>query len=144
MEVQDASFFDHSNQAGMEARNRALYAALDDMTDWLASGAGPAAWRVAERARQGRAPRRRRQRALLATWLGGRECVRYGQPPADAGLHGCNLQEVCVYLYMCACVRACLRACVRACLRTWLTRMVPVAVRAANLPACRHGPGGHC
>jgi hypothetical protein len=34
-EVQDALFFDHHNPAGMEARNRALHAALDDMLLWL-------------------------------------------------------------------------------------------------------------
>ncbi|GFR52044.1 hypothetical protein Agub_g14563 [Astrephomene gubernaculifera] len=33
--VQDAEFFDHANEAGVEARNRALNAALDDLMNWL-------------------------------------------------------------------------------------------------------------
>ncbi|KAK9817958.1 hypothetical protein WJX72_004907 [[Myrmecia] bisecta] len=35
--VQDASFFDHSNPEGVQAREKALYAALDDMEAWLAT-----------------------------------------------------------------------------------------------------------
>ena len=43
---QDASFFYHNNEAGMEARQRALVAALDDMLGWLESGGG---WMGGER-----------------------------------------------------------------------------------------------
>jgi hypothetical protein len=35
---QDASFFDHNNEAGMAKRQEALIAALDDMLDWLEKG----------------------------------------------------------------------------------------------------------
>lgn len=38
-DVQDASFFDHNNLAGLKAREEALDAALDDMCSWL-DGAG--------------------------------------------------------------------------------------------------------
>ncbi|GIL90017.1 hypothetical protein Vretifemale_17742 [Volvox reticuliferus] len=34
-ELQDAEFFDHTNEAGLEARHRALNAALDDLIFWL-------------------------------------------------------------------------------------------------------------
>lgn len=36
-DLQDAAFFDHNNAAGMKAREQALYTALDDMEDWLAT-----------------------------------------------------------------------------------------------------------
>ncbi|PNW72565.1 hypothetical protein CHLRE_16g691888v5 [Chlamydomonas reinhardtii] len=42
-EVQSAAFFDHTNEAGMEARNRALNAALDDLMSWLRSDSGQVA-----------------------------------------------------------------------------------------------------
>ncbi|KAG2422824.1 hypothetical protein HXX76_015767 [Chlamydomonas incerta] len=42
-EVQSAAFFDHTNEAGMEARNRALNAALDDLMNWLRSDSGQVA-----------------------------------------------------------------------------------------------------
>ncbi|KAL6745907.1 6-phosphofructo-2-kinase-domain-containing protein [Haematococcus lacustris] len=42
-ELQDATFFDHSNPAGREARQRALEAAMDDMTRWLDSEEGQVA-----------------------------------------------------------------------------------------------------
>mmetsp|Transcript_6882 Transcript_6882/g.17136 ORF Transcript_6882/g.17136 Transcript_6882/m.17136 type:complete len:656 (-) Transcript_6882:490-2457(-) len=42
-EVQDATFFDRNNPHGMEARQRALLAALDDLTTWLNSDAGQVA-----------------------------------------------------------------------------------------------------
>ncbi|KAG1677472.1 hypothetical protein FOA52_001928 [Chlamydomonas sp. UWO 241] len=41
--AQDASFFDQTNEAGMEARQRALHAALDDMLEWLAADKGQVA-----------------------------------------------------------------------------------------------------
>jgi len=34
-DVQDASFFDHNNPAGLKAREEALHEALDDMCNWL-------------------------------------------------------------------------------------------------------------
>ncbi|KAG2451906.1 hypothetical protein HYH02_003681 [Chlamydomonas schloesseri] len=42
-EVQNAAFFDAHNSAGMEARNRALYAALDDLRSYLYSPEGQVA-----------------------------------------------------------------------------------------------------
>ena len=42
-EVQDASFFDSKNEAGLEARQKALVAALDAMLGWLESGVGQVA-----------------------------------------------------------------------------------------------------
>ncbi|KAG2485295.1 hypothetical protein HYH03_015969 [Edaphochlamys debaryana] len=42
-EVQNADFFDAHNPAGLEARNRALYAALDDLTSYLYSAEGQVA-----------------------------------------------------------------------------------------------------
>ncbi|KAG2447462.1 hypothetical protein HYH02_007783 [Chlamydomonas schloesseri] len=42
-EVQSAAFFDHNNEAGMEARNRALNAALDDLVSWLRTDSGQVA-----------------------------------------------------------------------------------------------------
>ncbi|KAG2490339.1 hypothetical protein HYH03_011286 [Edaphochlamys debaryana] len=42
-EVQDAAFFDHANESGVEARNRALHAALDDLTAYLRSDSGQVA-----------------------------------------------------------------------------------------------------
>ncbi|PNH04155.1 6-phosphofructo-2-kinase/fructose-2,6-bisphosphatase, partial [Tetrabaena socialis] len=42
-EVQDAGFFDHANEAGVEARNRALHAALDDLVAYLRSDSGQVA-----------------------------------------------------------------------------------------------------
>ncbi|KXZ51897.1 hypothetical protein GPECTOR_11g330 [Gonium pectorale] len=42
-EVQNADFFDAHNPAGLEARNRALYAALDDLTSYLYSPEGQVA-----------------------------------------------------------------------------------------------------
>lgn len=40
---QDANFFDQANPAGMEARERALHAALDDMLGWLRRDEGQVA-----------------------------------------------------------------------------------------------------
>ncbi|GLI68462.1 hypothetical protein VaNZ11_012887 [Volvox africanus] len=42
-ELQDAQFFDHANEAGQEARHRALSAALEDLRAWLRSDAGQVA-----------------------------------------------------------------------------------------------------
>ncbi|MEW5318299.1 MAG: hypothetical protein WDW38_009532 [Sanguina aurantia] len=42
-DVQDASFFDHSNEVGMAARQQALVAALDDMACYLRSDEGQVA-----------------------------------------------------------------------------------------------------
>lgn len=42
-EVQDAAFFDCHNKAGLEARHRALAAALDDLMAYLASDSGQVA-----------------------------------------------------------------------------------------------------
>ncbi|EFJ46141.1 hypothetical protein VOLCADRAFT_105711 [Volvox carteri f. nagariensis] len=42
-QMQDAEFFDHTNEAGLEARHRALNAALDDLTAWLRSDQGQVA-----------------------------------------------------------------------------------------------------
>lgn len=42
-EVQDASFFDNNNKAGVEARNRALLTALEDVTAYLESDEGQVA-----------------------------------------------------------------------------------------------------
>ncbi|CAD7703452.1 unnamed protein product [Ostreobium quekettii] len=39
-QIQDASFFDHRNPAGMEAREKALHAALDDLMLYLQSDEG--------------------------------------------------------------------------------------------------------
>ncbi|GIL67684.1 hypothetical protein Vafri_21012 [Volvox africanus] len=42
-ELQDAEFFDHTNEAGLEARQRALNAALEDLIAWLRSDTGQVA-----------------------------------------------------------------------------------------------------